>query len=165
MHSTAQSMAIENVVFGVKRDETARWSLLMPVPVSDVLAAHKKQLFGEILDMVPVERRRECQRLLVDFEDTIEKLAGRSKKYAGCSNAIEAVVKFLNEQRVPATEKEIADEVIGGGLWGGDPDNRSRITASINVHINGPAKIRGKNPLKKINGLIGPEHWDDALFR
>lgn len=136
----------------------------MPLPVGDVLAAHRKEVISSVLDMVPADRRRECQRLLADLELTIEAIAGRSKKYADAKNAIEAVMRYLEEKKYPATEKEIADALIGGGYRGGSHAQYSRITASINVHINGRKKIRANNPLKKVNGLIGPESWPDTDF-
>lgn len=165
MHSEFESISIESELLDSHVVPLGRLLPFMPIPVvGDVLSAHRKQIVESMLRLVPAEHRREFQALLANYDQTIERMGSGSKKYSGLQSPIEAVMQYFAETRVPAAEKEIADAIIEGGFLGGDTRNYSRITASINVHINGPQKIRGKNPLKKINGLIGPEKWDDSLF-
>lgn len=127
----------------------------------------KQEIQSELTALVPSDQRRKFLTLLSELERIAESLSRGSVKYVQAAMPIDAIVAYLDEARLPATEDQIVDAVLGGGYKGGESArsmHEPRIRASINVHINGKG-AQGKNALKKINGLIGMASWDESLFQ
>jgi len=136
-------------------------------PFEVFTAKRKQEIQSELTALVPSDQRRKLLNLLSELERIAEALSKGSVKYVQAAMPIDAIVAYLDEARLPATENQIVDAVLAGGYKGGESArsmHEPRIRASINVHINGKG-AQGKNALKKINDLIGMASWDDSLFQ
>src|SRR4051794_37900354 len=129
-------------------------------PIENVLAQHRDKLKQQLAGMVAPELRHECLSILADLERTIEFMGKSSTQYADHNRAIDAIAAFFRDHRGPATEEQIVETLKAGGFRKAP----GKITASINVHINAPEKIRKNYPLKKVNGKVGLESWPDVMF-
>lgn len=138
----------------------------MPIAMStkEILANRLRDLRRQLI--VGYKDPREAVSLL-DEMDEIQAMLKVSREavkgeYSASRQPIDAVVKYLREQRAPASKDEIVRAVVEGGFGGGGREQETAVRRSIGVFLNGTGAKT--NVIRERNGLIGLGDWEDERF-
>lgn len=112
----------------------------------------------------------EAARIVADIEDFNRQLGIEEDNPAGLDyrdddQIWKAIVRYLEHKNRPATQGELAAELIRGRFLGyrnGLRDMDVRVGRCIRAYIKGRPKENPK--LKVIDALVGLPVWDDSLF-
>jgi hypothetical protein len=154
----------------------------MPIDFTDSAVRLRQMILDSLVELASSNRpkdaeseyRARAESLVVELskaDRTIALLTPRtSYPYAGCEEAIDAVMEYLADTKRPQTEKQIRDGCLAGGWRGAKEGAELRLHKAIEMHLKasrGELKNAGKmvGKIKEIGGLIGLHEWDETRFR